>query len=129
MILVDTSVWIAALRNAESREAGHLRRLLDEDRACLAAPIRLEILSGATLRNLPRLRRLLSALPCWLPVESTWKRIESWIEPAIKAGERFGIADLLIAGIAVEHGASLWSLDHDFQRMARIHLVELHHPA
>jgi predicted nucleic acid-binding protein len=71
---------------------------------------------------------LLSALPCWVPMESTWQLVESWIEPAAKAGERFGVIDLLIAALAVEHGAMLWSLDRDFERMAGLHFVSLHSP-
>ncbi len=129
MILVDASVWIAALRSARSGEALHLSDLLDADQVGLAFPVRLEILSGATARDLPRLRRLLSALPTWVPVESTWKLVEAWIEQAVEAGERFGVADLLIAGLAAERSAPLWSLDADFERMARLGLIELHQPA
>ena len=128
MILVDTSVWIAAFRDAESVEAVHLRELLDRDEAALATPVRLEILSGTRARDLGRLKRLFSALPSWLPGESTWERIESWIESAIEAGERFGIADLLVASIAVEHEAPLWSLDRDFRRMSKLGFVKLHQP-
>lgn len=77
MILVDISVWIAALLSASSPEALHLRHLLDADQVALAFPVRLEILSGATARDFKSLRRLLSALPCWLPIESTWMLVET----------------------------------------------------
>lgn len=125
MILVDTSVWVAALRSAESAEAARLRGLLDEDQVALAAPVRIELLSGASRRDLPRLRRVLSALPTWYPVRSTWALAESWIEPATKRGQRFGFADLLIGALAAEKQAEVWSRDGDFARLARLGLIEL----
>jgi predicted nucleic acid-binding protein len=127
--VVDTSVWVRALRSAGSPEAVGLRALLDTDEVALPAPVRVEILSGAPARQLPRLRRVLSALPYWIPTGSTWQLIESWIEPAARFGERFGVGDLLIAALAAEHAATLWSLDRDFQRMARLNFVRLHLPA
>jgi predicted nucleic acid-binding protein len=92
----------------------------------MPAPVRIEILSGASRAQRNQLRITLSALPILYPGGNTWPRIDEWIDQAGDAGERFGFADLLIAAIAVEHGASLWSKDGDFSRMQRIGLVELH---
>jgi predicted nucleic acid-binding protein len=129
MILVDTSVWVAALRSAKGREAEELRLLLDADQVALAAPVRLEILAGASAANQARLRRLLSALPSWLPAPSTWELIESWLSITVAAGRRFGVADLLVAAIATEHDAVVWSLDQDFERMAELGFIGLHRRA
>jgi predicted nucleic acid-binding protein len=125
VILVDTSVWVAALRSFESREAERLRSFLDEDRVALAMPVRIELLTGASAQDQRRLRRLLSALPLWIPGDSTWRLIDSWLEPAAKAGERFGVADLLIAATGAERRASVWSLDSDFQRMASLNFIQV----
>jgi predicted nucleic acid-binding protein len=126
VIVVDTSVWVAALRAATGSEAGHLSRLLDSDKVALAAPVRIEILSGASAPDRVRLRRSLSALPVFYPGEATWGLIDSWVERAAAAGYHFGFADLLIGALAAEHHCAVWSLDSAFDRMAAIGLLECH---
>ena len=128
MIFVDTSVWIAAFRDAGSKEARQLSLLLDADEVALSIPVFLEMLAGASKRERERLRNTLTALPLFYPTDQTWQAVERWIDEAGDSGERFGFADLLIGAIAAEHGASLWSLDTDFRRMARLKFLSLFAP-
>jgi predicted nucleic acid-binding protein len=128
LIFVDSSVWISALRDAESPEARELTRLLDSDEIALSIPVYLEVLTGATRENRSRLRNVLSALPVFYPSRETWNRVEQWIPRATDRGHRFGIMDLLIASIVADWRGSLWSLDADFRRMAGLEFVELFQP-
>jgi predicted nucleic acid-binding protein len=128
MIVVDTSVWVAALRHGTGAEARVLSALLDADEVAVPVPVRVEILAGASKRDIPRLRRVLSALPLVFPGEETWHVIDAWIDRAARAGQRFGFGDLLIGALASETGALVWSLDADFDRMSRAGLVDLYEP-
>lgn len=128
MIFVDTSVWVASFRSAAGKEAERLRDLLDIDEVALAAPVRVEILVGASIQDRSRLRRVLSALPVFYPQRQTWETIDLWVDRVAAAGDRFGFADLLIGALAAEQSAPVWSLDSDFQRMARIGLVQAYEP-
>ena len=129
MIAVDSSIWIAALRDKASYEARHLSALLDVNDVALPIPVRLELLAGASRRDLVVLRLALAALPVLYPAGETWELIENWIGTTVRAGERFGFADLLIGALAAENRCSLWSADADFGRLARLGLVVTYRPS
>ena len=124
MIAVDTSVWIDFFRG-RSPAVEKLPLLLDRDEVALPVPVRIEILSGARKSERQRLVRVLSALPVPYPTDELWRRIDGWVAEGAAARQRFGVGDLLVAALAVEHGCTLWSLDSDFGRMARLRMVTL----
>ena len=124
MIAVDTSVWIDFFRG-RAPAVEKLLSLLDRDEVALPVPVRIEILSGARKSERQRLVRVLSALPVLYPTEALWRRIDGWVAEGAAAGQRFGVGDLLVAALAVEHDCALWSLDGVFTRMARLRMVTL----
>ena len=125
MIIIDTSVWISAIRNPGSRDDLTLRGLIDADEAGLALPVRIELLASTKAKNRKELRGALTALPVVFPSDETWAVVEHWVETAAEQGERFGVSDLLIAALADELGALVWSLDKDFERMEKLKFVRL----
>jgi predicted nucleic acid-binding protein len=104
MIVVDTSVWVAAQRRPSGETARTLLSLLDADEVALALPVRLELLAGISKSDRPRFQRAFSALPVLMPTEETWAPLDEWIARAADAGQRFAITDLLIARLADEFG-------------------------
>ena len=126
MIFVDTSVWIHFFRVSNDRTTSHLKELLDNHSIALSVPVKHELLAGCSAHTFPQLQRTLSALPTFFPSQESWPLLERWIEIAIKKGEHFGIADLLIAAIAELNKGLLWSLDQDFQRMEKLKFIKIY---
>ena len=129
MIAVDTSVWVAAMRDGGSHEASVLRELLEADEVLLPIPVKIELLSGASKRDRAAMVSGLEALPVAYPSDDTWRSLVDWTERASVAGVSFGVGDLLIAAIATENAAPLWSLDSAFGRLERLHLSSQFEPS
>lgn len=126
MIVVDTSVWIAAQRRPYLDEV--LQGLIDADEAAVALPVRLELWAGVARQDRKAHRAAFGALPQLVPTEDTWRPLTEWIAKAADAGERFAVTDLLIASMTSEIGGLVWSLDKDFERMERLGFVSLYEP-
>lgn len=127
MIVVDTSVWIEALRR-EGDDARILRSLLDADEVLLPVPVKIELLSGVASRERRALRAALSALPLAYPTDDTWRLMDAWTDRAVKAGAAFGVGDLLIGALTHQAGALVWSHDRAFARLEQLKLVECYEP-
>ena len=126
MIVVDTSVWIAARRRPPIADV--LDQLIDSDQAALALPVRLELLAGLAPRDRKAFHCAFGALVQVVPTEETWAPLRGWIERAAEAGERFALTDLLIASLAHDIGALVWSLDEDFVRLEQLQFVSRYDP-
>jgi predicted nucleic acid-binding protein len=85
-----------------------------------------EVLQGLT-RDTNRIERYLSM---WEMLEphgfSTYREAATIFRLARSKGFSLTTIDTLIAAIALEHQASLFSLDKDFSRIARITALRLH---
>ena len=125
MIFVDTSVWVSYLRLGEPLIRQTLDALIDEDEVALAAPVKVELLGGTRVGEVARLQQTMWALRQFVPSNDTWKLVEEWALRGATKGQHFGVGDLLIGALAAERGGMVWSLDGDFERMARLRLLKL----
>jgi predicted nucleic acid-binding protein len=126
VIVADTSVWVEALRNGRSATAGTLTSLVDADELALPVRVRIELTCGVAKKDRARLKRALTGLPILTATDGTWSIVERWIDPAADKGHRFAVTDLLIAALADETDALVWSLDADFVRMEKLKMVRLY---
>jgi predicted nucleic acid-binding protein len=126
MIVVDTSVWIAARR--QPRVANVLNALLEQDEVVLALPVRFELLIGTATHQRAAFLKSIRGVQQLHPTEASWQPLQPWILSALDAGESFGLVDLLIASMTAEIGALVWSLDKDFERMEKLGFVSRYDP-
>jgi predicted nucleic acid-binding protein len=119
MILVDTSVWVSHIRQADDE----LVRLLVERRVCLHPVIIGELACGnlpdrnRTLREFSRLSLLSMARP---------DEVLDMIEVRQLHGRGVGWADVNLLASALLHDCALWTLDHALQGAAKRIGVKAH---
>jgi predicted nucleic acid-binding protein len=121
LILVDTSVWIDFFSSSPGRAGTELRRLIEQaEPFALTGPIVTEILQGIR-RDVTRVERYLSLWDLLEPSGfSTYREAAAISRLARSKGITLTTIDALISAITAEHRASLFTLDKDFRRIARI---------
>jgi len=127
LILVDSSVWIDFFSSSPGRAGGELRRMIEEaEPFALTGIVVAEVLQGLTRDA----RRIEQYLMQWEMLEprgfETYREAASIYRTARAKGITPTTIDAVIAAIALEHKASVFTLDQDFFRIASITRLALY---
>jgi predicted nucleic acid-binding protein len=127
LILVDSSVWIDFFSSAPGRAGDELRRMIeDAEPFALTGVVVTEILQGL-MRNTSRIEQYVLQ---WDMLEPRGFKTYREAAAIFRLGRARGVSlttiDALIAAIAQEHSASVFTLDKDFSRIARLTGLVLH---
>lgn len=127
MILVDSSVWIDFFSPLPGRAGKELRRMIaDAEPFAIAGVVVAEILQGLT-RDVGQIERYLSMWNILEPVGfSTYRDAATIFRLARSKGITLSTIDTLIAAIAMDHRAAVFTLDKDFSRIARLASLPLY---
>ena len=127
MILVDSSVRIDFFSSSPGRAGDELRRMIGEAEPFALTGVGVaEILQGLT-RDASRIEHYLSQWEMLEPAGfPTYREAAAIFRMARAKGVSLTTIDALIAAIALEHGATVFTLDKDFSRIARLTGLTLH---
>ncbi len=120
MVLPDTSVWVQYLREGSSGNAAELGNLLETREAMCCGPVAAELIGGAREPDRNALWRVLGGLP-WARLERREWRTVGTTAGALRArGETVPLTDVMIGVAAAGAGATVWTADSDFDRLAHV---------
>jgi predicted nucleic acid-binding protein len=127
VILVDSSVWVDFFSSSPGHAGDELRRMIeDSEPFALTGIVVAEVLQGLTREAAP-IERFLEQWDILEPGGfDTYRRAADLYRLARVKGVTLATIDALIAAIALEHGASIFTLDQDFSRIARLTGLELY---
>jgi len=127
LILVDSSVWIDFFSSSPGRAGAELRRMIEEaEPFALTGIVVAEVLQGL-IRDARRIEQYLAQ---WEMLEprgfETYRQAAAIYRGARAKGVTLTTIDAVIAAIALEHKASVFTLDRDFSRIAGITRLALY---
>jgi predicted nucleic acid-binding protein len=127
LILVDTSVWIDFFSSSPGPAGNELRRMIEQAVPfALTGVVIAEILQGLK-RDAPRIEHYLSLWEMLEPLgSSTYSRAASISRLGRSKGVSLTTIDTLIAAIAIEHAAALFTRDKNFMRIAGFVPLQVH---
>lgn len=125
-VLVDTSVWVEALKRPDSSVTKELTKLIDAGVVIVAGVILTELLQGC---RIPKERELLDSKLAVFPYIEVTKKI--WEKAGILGaqlraeGKILPLSDLLISSLSIEYDLSVFTLDPHFRHITNLVLHPL----
>lgn len=117
-VLVDTSAWVEALRDMDSRLKEAVDRLLDEERIVFCGIVELELLHGLRAEERNRCLPLFDVLPHVEAERQDWRAAGELLAGLRSRGIRIPATDALIAALCLRHELMLLTLDKHFHHIS-----------
>ena len=120
MVLVDSSVWIEALRrdgNVQVKLA--LEALLEEYEATWCGPVKLEVLGGARPQERKALEEQFSCIPYFPMTDAAWDSAKELAWRLSDKGCHAPWTDVLIATLSRKAECRVYAVDKHFDLMQR----------
>jgi len=119
MVIVDTTVWIEALRQkGDPAIKTRLGKLMAEDLARFCDPVLLELRNTSPRgQEKAKFESLVSLVPSFPTTSQSWKLAGEYAEKLRSKGVSVPALDILIRAIADENNAACLSLDSDFAKI------------
>ena len=131
-IIVDTSVWSAALRRGDQSRnpcADELRILIQGHRVQMIGPIRREILSGIRSESqFNNLKRHLDSFPDLPIITEDYVEAARYFNLCRSKSIRGSNTDFLICSVSVRNELPIYTIDKDFESFAKHIPIHLHKP-
>lgn len=120
MVLVDSSVWIEALRRDGRLDVKvALEGLLDEYEAAWCGPVKLEVLGGARKEDRRKLEVHFACIPYYSMADPAWNSAKALAWRLRDQGCNTPWNDILIASLSIQADCRVYSIDKHFDVMAR----------
>ena len=123
-VLLDTSVWIDALRGKTPNIVALTQRLLNDDRAHTCGPVIFEIKRGLRSPERKKILPLFDALIRLSFDEVMWDAAGDLDASLRKKGVTIPPMDVLISQICLHHKVSLFTLDEHFRSVPGLQVFE-----
>ena len=122
LFLIDTSVWILALRKKfDLKVKSYVEKLLDEDRIVINPIIKIELLSGTkTKKEFSKLKMRLDALPEIAMDQNIWEEAQKVAFELRKKGLSLPVVDTIIFSSAKSFGCTLVHRDKHFDLAGKV---------
>jgi predicted nucleic acid-binding protein len=131
--LIDSTLWIDFTRARSPRALkDFIAGYVTDPTACIAEPIAFEVLRYATAEEQQLFEEQLRTMVLLASPSSLWTDAALLGRRCRGHGLTPGSLDLLIATVAIYHGAQLLTFDSDFEHIARVstlRVTRLHRPS
>jgi predicted nucleic acid-binding protein len=118
MVLVDSSVWIEALRRDGRLDVKlALEALLEEYEAAWCGPVKLEVLGGARQQDRKALEEHFSCIPYYPMTDTMWDAAKTLAWRLRDKGCNTPWNDILIAAMSRKAECRIYSIDKHFNLM------------